>query len=106
MAVFIGNNMTKNTGHAYVKFDGKIATYVTMSTLVNETSTTHAYYSYTNTSSGMYVFMYIPHFSNHTMVVSNEPFKNSSYTEYYIAGGIIAVLALIGVAAYVIKKKK
>ncbi|HIH60581.1 MAG TPA: hypothetical protein HA269_04935 [Ferroplasma sp.] len=106
VAVFIGNNMTKNTGHAYVKFDGKIATYVTMSALVNETSTTHAYYSYTNTSSGMYVFMYIPHFSNHTMVVSNEPFKNSSYTEYYIGGGIIAVLALIGVAAYVIKKKK
>ena len=44
-------------------------------------STTHAYYSYTNTSSGMYVFMYIPHFSNHTMVVSNEPFIKG-FTEF------------------------
>ena len=106
VAVFIGNNVTKNTGHAYVKFDGSIATYVSMSTLVNETSSTHAYYSYTNTSSGMYVFMYVPHFSNHTMVVSNTPFHNTDYTEYYIGGGIIAVLAIIGVAAYAIKKRK
>ena len=106
VAVFIGNNVTKNTGHAYVKFDGRIATYVSMSTLVNETSSTHAYYSYTNTSSGMYVFMYVPHFSNHTMVVSNTPFHNTNYTEYYIGGGIIAVLAIIGVAAYAIKKRK
>lgn len=106
VAVFIGNNVTKNTGHAYVKFDGSIATYVSMSTLVNETSSTHAYYSYTNTSSGMYVFMYVPHFSNHTIVVSNTPFHNTDYTEYYIGGGIIAVLAIIGVAAYAIKKRK
>jgi hypothetical protein len=105
VTVFIGNHAMKNTGHAYVKFDGKIATYVSMSALVNETSTTHAYYSYTNTSSGIYVFMYVPHFSNHTMVVSNVPFQHS-YTEYYIIGGIIAVIAIVGVAAYAIKKRK
>jgi hypothetical protein len=106
VAVFIGNNVTKNTGHAYVKFDGKIATYVSMSTLVNETSSTHAYYSYTNTSSGMYVFMYVPHFSNHTMVVSNTPFHNTDYTDYYIIGGLIAAIAIIGVGIYAIKKRK
>jgi hypothetical protein len=106
VTVFIGNNVTKNTGHAYVKFDGKIATYVSMSTLVNETSSTHAYYSYTNTSSGMYVFMYVPHFSNHTMVVSNTPFHNTDYTDYYIIGGLIAAIAIIGVGIYAIKKRK
>jgi hypothetical protein len=107
VAAFIDNNITKNTGHAYVKFDGKLATYVNMSTLVNETSSTHAYYSYTNSSSGMYVLMYVPHFSNHTIVVSNVPFQNvTNYTGYYIIGGVIAALALIGVAAYVIKKRK
>jgi len=105
VTVFIGNHVMNNTGHAYVKFDGKIATYVSMSTLVNETSSTHAYYSYTNTSSGMYVSMYVPHFSNHTMVISNKPFQNN-YTEYYIIGGIIAAIAIIGVAAYAIKKRK
>ncbi|WMT51448.1 MAG: hypothetical protein RE471_00865 [Ferroplasma sp.] len=107
VAIFIGNNVTKNTGHAYVKFDGKIASYVTVSTLMNETSSSHAYYSYVNSSSGMYVLMYIPHFSNHTIEVSDVPFKAvNNYTEYYIAGGVIAILAIIGVAAYAIKKRK
>ena len=107
VAIFIGNNVTRNTGHAYVKFDGTIASYVTVSTLMNETSSSHAYYSYVNSSSGMYVLMYIPHFSNHTIDVSDVPFKAvNNYTEYYIAGGVIAALAIIGVAAYAMKKRK
>ncbi len=107
VAIFIGNNVTKNTGHAYVKFDGKIASYVTVSTLMNETSSSNAYYSYVNSSSGMYVLMYIPHFSNHTIEVSDVPFKAvNNYTEYYIIGGIIAIIAIIGVALYTIKKRK
>lgn len=107
VAIFIGNNVTKNTGHAYVKFDGIIASHVSVSTLMNETSSSHAYYSYVNSSSGMYVLMYIPHFSNHTIEVSDVPFKAvNNYTEYYIAGGVIAILAIIGVAAFAIKKRK
>ena len=107
VAIFIGNNVTTNTGHAYVKFDGKIASYVTVSTLMNETSSSNAYYSYVNSSSGMYVLMYIPHFSNHTIEVSDVPFKAvNNYTEYYIIGGIIAIIAIIGVALYTIKKRK
>jgi hypothetical protein len=107
VAIFIGNNVTTNTGHAYVKFDGKIASYVTVSTLMNETSSSNAYYSYVNSSSGMYVLMYIPHFSNHTIEVSDVPFKAvNNYTDYYIIGGIIAIIAIIGVALYTIKKRK
>ena len=107
VAIFIGNNVTKNTGHAYVKFDGKIASYVSVSTLMNETSSSNAYYSYVNSSSGMYVLMYIPHFSNHTIEVSDVPFKAvNNYIEYYIIGGVIAVIAIIGVSLYTIKKRK
>ncbi len=107
VAIFIGNNVTRNTGHEYLKFDGTIVSYVSVSALMNETSSTHAYYSYVNSSSGMYVLLYIPHFSNHTVSVSDVPFKTvNNYTEYYIVGGIIAALAIVGVAAYAIKKRK
>ena len=107
VAIFIGNNVTRNTGHEYVKFDGTILSFVSVSTLMNETSNTHAYYSYVNSSSGMYVLVYIPHFSNHIIDVSDVPFKAvNNYIEYYIIGGVIAALAIIGVAAYTIKKRK
>ncbi len=109
ISIFIGKNATKDTGNAYVKFDGSIITKVSLSTLVNETSTSKAYYSDINTSSGMYVFVYVPHFSNHTVQVSNTAYPSNvspNITEYYIIGGIIAVIAIIGIVAVVIKKRK
>lgn len=107
VSIFIGKNVTKDTGKAYVKFDGKVVTKVSFSTLVNETSTSKAYYSYVNTSSGMYVFVYVPHFSNHTIEVSDTQYPVvTNINEYYIIGGVIAVIAIIGIAAVVIKKRK
>ncbi len=106
ISIFIGKNVTKDTGNAYVKFDGKVVSKVSFSTLVNETSTSKAYYSYVNTSSGMYVFVYVPHFSNHTIEVSDTQYPVTNINEYYIIGGVIAVIAIIGIAAVVIKKRK
>ncbi len=107
ISIFIGKNATKDTGHAFVKFDGSTITEVSLSTLVNETSTSKAYYSDVNTSSGMYVFVYVPHFSNHTVEVSNTAYPTiPNVTEYYVIGGIIGVIAIIGIAAVVIKKRK
>lgn len=106
VSIFIGKNVTKDTGHAYVKFDGSTITYVSLSKLVNETSTSKAYYSDVNTSSGMYVFVYVPHFSNHTIEVSNAQYPITNLTEYYVIGGVIAVIAIAGIAAIIIKKRK
>ncbi len=113
VSIFISNSTLANTGHIYLKFDGKLATYVNESALLNETSTTQAYYSYVNSSAGMYVLLYIPHFSNHTVDVYNvspsslaASLASVSYTDYYIIGGIIAAIAIIGVAAVVVRKRK
>ncbi len=106
VTIFIGNTAMKDTGHIYLKFDGKMATYVNESTLLNETSSTHAYYTYVNGSSGMYVLLYIPHFSNHTVDVYNVNPVSSNSTDYYIIGGIIAAIAIIGVAAVLVRKRK
>ena len=61
----------------------------------------------------MYVLLYIPHFSNHTVDVYNvspsslaASLASVSYTDYYIIGGIIAAIAIIGVAAVVVRKRK
>ena len=104
VAIFISNNVLKNNGNAYVKFDGSVAKEVNVSTLLNETSTTTPYYSYVNTSSGMFIMLYVPHFSNHVIEVSNVPF--TSYTMYYIIIGVIVIIAIIGSVIYIERRKK
>ncbi len=104
VAIFISNDVPGYNGHEYVKFDGKIISKVSMSALVNETSTTNAYYAYDNTSSGSEIMVYVPHFSDHTIEVSSKPFEN--YTEYIVAGGIVAVIAIGIIAGVMIQRKK
>ncbi|MEM0140322.1 MAG: hypothetical protein QXZ44_06935 [Ferroplasma sp.] len=105
VAIYISDSVMKYTGHEYVKFDGKASTLVSLSTLVNETSTAHSYYAYDNTSSGAYVFVYVPHFSDHTIEVSDKPFA-PNYIEYIAIGGIVAAIVLVSLATIMIQKKK
>ncbi|MGC8609117.1 MAG: hypothetical protein ACP5UV_04510 [Thermoplasmata archaeon] len=106
IAVFVSNGVIHNSTKMTVKFDSSLAVKTTASSLVNETSTTTAYYNITTTANGSLVLIYIPHFSTHTLEI--EPYTSAiSYNlYYYIAAGIVVVAIVAGLGIYFIRKKK
>ncbi len=82
VAIFVSNSVIKNTTAMSVKFDSSFAIKTTAADLVNETSTTTAYYNVTSTENGSVIMIYIPHFSDHVLEI--EPYTAPvSYNIYY-----------------------
>ncbi len=99
-----------NSSKLYIYFDGHIASNVSVSKIINETGSS-AYYAYIDSPSGAYVYVYIPHFSNHTIeITSAEPSKPSNIIkpipviDYAIIAGIIIIVAAV-IAVFVYKRK-
>ncbi|SMD30420.1 hypothetical protein [Picrophilus oshimae] len=103
VSFFVSSSVLKSNKF-YVYFDGSLASNVSLSKIANETGS--AYYAYTETSSGAYIYLYIPHFSNHTIEITSEKPVTSiarpiPLTDYgIIAAVIIIIVAIVAVVLY------
>ena len=110
IAIFVSDKFVSNSGKIYVTFDGKSAILSTFNGTLNANSTTSAYYTTVQENSGTVVIIHIPHFSNHTIVVSSTPSVTSSPAglttmDYEIVGGLGAVVIIGVIAGFAIRKK-
>ncbi|CAC11754.1 hypothetical membrane protein [Thermoplasma acidophilum] len=105
IAVYVSSSVL-NASKLIVKFDGSAAVQVSASALVNETSTTTAYYNVTADGNGSLVMIYIPHFSDHTIDI--EPYTSIStpISMYYYVAVIVVVVAIIAAIGYVMVRRK
>ena len=113
VAVFISNSILKNAvnGTVYVYLDGARVSLSSYNGVVNSTSDVTASYAVIQENSGVLVIVHIPHFSNHTLVISStaiQPSGTLTQTDYeYIAiGGVAAVIAAIGAVAILRRKRE
>jgi len=94
-----------NSNNFYIKFDNKDSEYTTMKNIMNVTSTNTSYYTYLNDNSYAYILVYIPHFSNHTIDITDiKPLKNN--INYYEIGVLSIVITASIIAGILINKKK
>jgi len=113
VAVFISNSVLKNIGNGtvYVYLDGARVSLSSYNGVVNSTSDVSASYAVIQENSGVLVIVHIPHFSNHTLVISStaiQPSGTLTPTDYgYIAiGGVAAVIAAIGAISILRRKRE
>ena len=110
IAIFVSDKFVSNSGKIYVTFDGNSAILSSFNGTLNANSTTSAYYTTVQENSGTVVIIHIPHFSNHTIVVSSTPSVTSSPSglttmDYELVGGIGAVVIIGVIAGFAIRKK-
>ncbi|MCY0852335.1 MAG: hypothetical protein OWQ34_06340 [Thermoplasma acidophilum] len=105
IAVYISSSVM-NASKLTVKFDGSAAVQVSASVLVNETSTTTAYYNVTADGNGSLVMIYIPHFSDHTIEIEPYVATTAPMSIYYYVAVIVVVVAIIAAVGYVMVRRK
>ncbi|KAA8923506.1 hypothetical protein [Thermoplasma sp.] len=105
IAVYVASNVM-NASKLVVKFDGSAAVQVSASALVNETSTTTAYYNVTADGNGSLVMIYIPHFSDHTIEIEPYVATSTPVSMYYYIAVIVVIVAIIAAVGYVMVRRK
>ena len=116
IAVFVTKEFLGTSNTVYLKFDGSVINITGASSIFNITSTTNAYYAVINESSGVMILIHVPHFSNHTIEISSTPYSTSTSTptptnvplnvEYFSIAAGVGIIAIVGVAALVMRRKK
>ena len=113
VAVFISNSVLKNIGNGtvYVYLDGARVSLSSYNGVVNSTSDVSASYAVIQENSGVLVIVHIPHFSNHTLVISSTAMQPSGALTpidygYIAIGGVAAVIAAIGAIAILRRKRE
>ncbi len=114
IAVFVTKQFMGSSSNVYLKFDGNVINITSANAIFNVTSTTNAYYAVINESSGILILIHVPHFSNHTIQVSSTPFTSTTSgtpsapvdTQYIAIGALVAIAAIVGVTAVILRKKK
>jgi len=105
LIVFYLSKNIINSNNFYIKFDNKYSEYTTMKNIMNVTSTNTSYYAYLNYNSYTYILLYIPHFSNHTIDITDvKPVKNN--INYYEIGVLSIVIIASIIAGILINKRK
>jgi len=109
LAIFISNKVISN--NVYVYLDGTQVNSSSYNGVINSTSDVNAYYTAVHESTGVLLIVHIPHFSNHTLVVSSAQVPQSGglgSNDYVYAaiGGVVAVIAAIGAISIVKKRIK
>ncbi len=94
-----------NSNNIYIKFDNHISKYTDINGIMNMTSKNTSYYTYINYNSYTYILLYIPHFSNHTVDITDvKPVKNN--INYYEIGVIAIIVMASIIAGIAINKRK
>lgn len=105
MAFYVSKGVM-NSKNVYVKFDNNISKYTTVKNIMNTTSKNTSYYTYINGNSYTYILVYIPHFSNHTIDITDvKPLQKNSIN-YYEVGVITIVIIAALIASMAINKHK
>ncbi len=105
MAFYVSKSVM-NSKNVYVKFDNHISKYTTVKNIMNTTSKNTSYYTYINGNSYTYILIYIPHFSNHTVDITDvKPLQKTSIN-YYEVGVITIVIIAAVIASMAINKHK
>ena len=105
--------LNANSGKIYVSFDGNSITLTsTLNGTLTVNSSTNAYYAVVNQPNGYLVVVHVPHFSNHTIVISGTPLSTTSplklpVTLSPLELGIVgvAVVAVIAGIVVVIRRR-
>ncbi|HLH86416.1 MAG TPA: hypothetical protein VKU79_06105 [Thermoplasmataceae archaeon] len=107
---FVNQSFVGSSGKLYVYFDGKSATLSTVNGTLNVTTSTSAVYAVVNVTGGYLVIISIPHFSNHTIVISDTSLTPTSTmpsnTDLYVIAGIVVVAAIAGTVLAVRRNRK
>jgi len=112
LAIFISNKViSNNSNNVYVYLDGTQVSSSSFNGVINSTSDVNAYYTAVHESTGVLLIVHIPHFSNHTLVVSSAQIPQTgglSSNDYVYAaiGGVVAAIAAIGALSIVKKRRK
>ena len=109
IAIFLSNSFLQNSHNISIKFDGSVVTSMNMSAFLNYSSSTSASYSVYKESNGDLVIFHVPHFSNHTIEISNTASQSSSplsNSSYMIPALGIAAVALLSIGAVVYLRKR
>ncbi|EQB69222.1 MAG: hypothetical protein RE472_05145 [Thermoplasmatales archaeon] len=108
VVIFLSNTFLQNSHNVYIKFDGTVISSMSMNGLLNDTSSVSAAYSVYAESNGDLVIMHIPHFSNHTIEVSNTEFPSTTATVSSllipVIGVVIAAAVIVGAVVFIRKR--
>ncbi len=97
--VFFLNQSFMNSGKVYVYFDGHLAVNSSISTAINATSSTSAYYGYEQVNGGYLVVIHVPHFSDHNITISDSVISSSPGTSPLPLSALdLAIIAVVVVA--------
>ena len=98
--VFFINQSYMNSGKVYVYFDGHLANLSSsIGTAINATSSTSAYYGYEQVNGGYLVVIHVPHFSNHTITITDSIISSSSGPSPLPLSALdLAIIAVVVVA--------
>ncbi len=111
--IFVSNSVISSNSNVKVTFDGVTVQLNSVSGVLNTTSSTSATFAEMQTTGGILILVHVPHFSNHTIVVSSSGSTNTSPLSLFGTSGgkLIVVVGLIVVisgitAAVVVRKRK
>ena len=108
VVIFLSNTFLQNSHNVYIKFDGTVISSMSMNGLLNDTSSVSAAYSVYAESNGDLVIMHIPHFSKHTIEVSNTEFPSTTATVSSllipVIGVVIAAAVIVGAVVFIRKR--
>ena len=97
--MFFLNQSFMNSGKIYVYFDGNLANLSSISTAINATSSTSAYYGYEQVNGGYLVVIHVPHFSDHNITISDSVISSSPGTSPLPLSALdLAIIAVVVVA--------
>ncbi len=108
VVIFLSNTFLQTSHNVYIKFDGTVISSMSMNGLLNDTSSVSAAYSVYAESNGDLVIMHIPHFSKHTIEVSNTEFPSTTATVSSllipVIGVVIAAAVIVGAVVFIRKR--
>ncbi len=116
IVIFVSNTVINSKSNVKVTFDGATAQISTLSGVLNLTVSSQAKFAEISTSGGVLIVIHVPHFSVHTITISQAsttstqptssslPALSGSTGKLIVAG--VLILAIIGISAALIRKRK
>ncbi len=110
--IFVSNSVISSNSNLKVTFDGVSVSLSSVNGVINATSSTQASFAEMQTNGGVLILLHVPHFSNHTVVISSAGSQTTSPInlsgtggKVLLIGAIVVVIAGIAAAVSVRRKK-
>ncbi|MCL4342001.1 MAG: hypothetical protein M1431_07920 [Candidatus Thermoplasmatota archaeon] len=107
---FVNQSFLNSGGKIYVYFDGVLANLTSFNGTINVTSNSAAFYGFEQVNGGYLVIVHVPHFSNHTITISDALISSGTSTTGLplspVELGVIAAVVVAAVAGTVVAIRK